>query len=87
MSANINLSKHELRTLSEAAINHPSFKVRHCAMSLFWIYYGFSEKSLPSSMNRYAANIQNWISDYEEFGIASVLRQESQQSVPMSATA
>ncbi|HEB61875.1 MAG TPA: hypothetical protein ENI82_01875 [Bacteroidetes bacterium] len=87
MSANINLNKDELRTLSEAAINHPSFKVRHCAMSLFWIYYGFSEKSLPTNMTRYAASISNWITNYEEYGIASVLRQEETLSTPMMATA
>lgn len=87
MSANINLNKNELRTLSEAAINHPSFKVRHCAMTLFWIYYGFSEKSLPINMNRYAASIETWIVDYEEYGIASVLRQEETLSAPMMATA
>lgn len=85
MFAKINLDKDELQTLSEAAINHPNFAVRHRAASLFWIYYGYSEKSLPNNLIQYPGRLESWIADYEEFGIASLLGQFETVAAPAVA--
>ena len=73
MSVNFNLDRFELQTLSEAAINHPNPIVRQRAASLYWIYYGYSESNLPTTLLRHSTELHNWIADYEEFGIAGMI--------------
>ncbi len=73
MSVNFNLDRFEMLTLSEAAINHPNPQVRQRAASLYWLYYGFSESMLSQHNRHTAHSIENWIVDYEEFGIAGLI--------------
>ena len=80
MSVNFNPDRFEMLTLSEAAINHPKPQVRQRAASLYWLYYGFSESMLSQQNMNSAHSLENWIIDYEEFGIAGLIN--SHAAVP-----
>jgi len=84
MSVNFNLDRFELLTLSEAAINHPNTKVRHRAASLYWLYYGLPENMIRQNLMHSPHSIENWVVDYEEFGIAGLIN--SDVSVPTRMT-
>jgi len=79
----IQLTDAEQLTLQEGVKNHAKHEFRRAAQALLWNHKGWVLKTIATALEVCPQTVSNWLTAFEQQGLAGIMRQKGQGRKPM----
>lgn len=79
----IELTDSEQLTLREGLKYHHTHEFRRCCQTLLWRHKGWAAKAIATQIEVCQQTVSNWLSAFEQDGLAGLTRQKGQGRRPI----